>query len=41
MSNPKMAVKLQFIHLDKDNDFPTVWVIAFPCPNLLCVNYPF
>jgi hypothetical protein len=41
MSNPKMVVKLQFVHLDADNDIPAVWGIAVSWPNPPCVNYPF
>ncbi|MCE2994826.1 MAG: hypothetical protein LW863_04480, partial [Flammeovirgaceae bacterium] len=41
MGDPYMTVKLQFVHLDADNDIPAVWDIALPCLNPLCVNYPF
>lgn len=41
MGDPYMTVKLQFVHLDADNDIPAVWGIALPCLNPLCVNYPF
>lgn len=41
MSDPNMAVKLHFVHLEGDNDNPAVWGIAIRCLNQRYANYPF